>query len=95
MSMDWREALWAELDAQDPVTQIMTTAEWTAYITRELLPALGVRRREKVVEVLAQPGWDATRLAETVGGRRTTFTRLNQEGKAVMREARHDLPAAA
>ena len=68
--MTWQEELWAELNAQDNLEQIKTTGAWIDEITHILSPALGDRRREKIEEVLTQPGMDYTMLAEIIGSRR-------------------------
>jgi len=86
--MKWEEALWAELDALPDTQQIITAGEWITHLTQKILPELGKHRREKVLEVLAQPEMDATRLAESIGARRNTITRLAEEGRAMAREER-------
>lgn len=88
--MDWEETMWAQLDALPADEQIITTGEWITRMTQTLLPALGGRRREKVLEVLAQPGWDYSRLADSIGARRTTIVRLAEEGRAAARTEHRD-----
>ena len=88
MGWEWEEAMWAELAAQEPTEQIVTAGAWITRMTQELLPALGRHRRQKVLELLALPEWDATKLAETIGARRNTITRLAEEGRAAAREDR-------
>jgi len=80
--MSWEKALWKELEALSAEERIAVSGRCIVHITRSLLPALGNLRREAVLEVLARPGWDATRLAETIGSRRTTIARLAEEGRA-------------
>lgn len=84
--MTWQEALWAELDELDDLTQITTSANWIEQITHEISPALARRRRAKIREVLAQPDMDPTRLAETIGSSTSAIKRLNEEGRANERE---------
>lgn len=91
-SPKWEEALWEEFEEADSITQITLAGEWITRMTQLLLPQLGVRRREEVLHVLAEPGWDATRLAEELGTRRTTITRLAEEGRAALKR-RRELPA--
>jgi hypothetical protein len=79
---DWEKALWAELEGLTPEGKIVATGEWIARITRTVLPELGNVRRGAVLDCLARTGWDATLLAETIGSRRTTITRLAEEGRA-------------
>jgi hypothetical protein len=86
--MKWEEELWAELDAMPQTEQIIQAGGWITHITQRLLPELGRRRRQVVLEVLAAPDWDATRLAEEIGARRSTITRLAEEGRAAAREDR-------
>ena len=86
--MSWEQVLWAELEALPPEQRIAVAGQCIVHITRVLLPALGDLRREAVLEILERPGWDATRLAETIGSRRTTIARLAEEGRA--RRRKHD-----
>ena len=82
----WQEALWAELDAMDDIEQIKVSGAWIEEVTHVISPALARRRRQKVREVLSKPDMDATTLAETIGTRRSTITRLNEEARANLRE---------
>jgi hypothetical protein len=84
--MKWLEAMYAELDEMTEVEQITATGEWIVRITQEVLPALGARRRDMLLNVLDQPDWDYTRLAESIGSRRTAIVRLAEEGRARKRE---------
>lgn len=84
--MKWQEAMWAELDEMSDIDQITESGKWITHITQNILPALGQRRRQMVLTVLEQPDMDATRLAETIGSRRTTIVRLAEEGRARRRE---------
>jgi len=84
--MSWKDQLWAELDQKEPIEQITLTGEWITDLTQDVLPALGARRRAAVLIALATPGMDATRLAELIGSRRSTITRLAEEGRASRRE---------
>ncbi len=86
--MNWEEALWAELELLPDTQQVITAGEWITHLTQKILPELGKHRRQKVLEILAQPDWDATRLAESIGARRNTITRLAEEGRAMARESR-------
>lgn len=87
MMGNWEEALWSELDAKPETEQITLISTWITEIVQDLLPALGQRRREVIDDVVRQEGWDATRLAETIGTRRSTILRLAQEGRRTKREA--------
>jgi hypothetical protein len=88
--MGWEEMMWAELEAQPDTEQIITCGEWITRMTQHLLPALGRKRREKVLDALAQPEWDYTRLADTIGARRATILRLAEEGRAMSRKERNE-----
>jgi hypothetical protein len=84
----WEEQMWAELNALPETDQIIVTAEWITRITQDVLPRLGKHRRSVVLDLLARPEWDPTKLAETIGARRGTITRLAEEGRAARREDR-------
>lgn len=84
--MSWQEDLWAELNAMDDIEQIKATSAWIEELTHVLSPELARRRRAKVLEALAQPDMDPTRLAETIGTNRNTIKRLAEEGRTTARE---------
>lgn len=86
--MSWEEMMWAELEAQPDTAQIITCEEWITRMTQRLLPALGRRRRQQVLKILEQPDWDYTRLADSIGCRRSTIVRLAEEGRAAARQER-------
>jgi hypothetical protein len=83
----WEKELWQELETLPEEDRVVVAGAWIVDITRKLLPALAGYRREAVLAVLDRPGWDATRLAETIGSRRTTITRLAEEARAKQRKA--------
>lgn len=87
-SPKWEAALWEEFEEADPIGQITLAGEWITRMTQVLLPQLAVRRRQEVLHVLADPDMDPTRLAEELGTRRTTITRLAEEGRAAMKQRR-------
>lgn len=82
----WEQVMWDELAAMDPVDQYVATGEWITRMTQVLLPRLGTVRRQAVLAAVGREGWDAVRLAETVGARPTTIKRLVEEGRAARRE---------
>src|SRR5262245_58997523 len=82
----WELALWEELEQLDPTERIIRYGETITYMTRELLAKLGDRRRQLIIEELAKPEMDATKLAESIGARRTAINRLANEGRARLRE---------
>lgn len=81
----WEEAMWAELEEMPLEQQVVACGEWITHMVQSLLPRLGKVRRERIVQVLKQEGWDATRLAETIGSRPGTIARLAEEGRAAAR----------
>lgn len=81
----WEEAMWTELEEMPLENQVIACGEWITHMVQTLLPKLGKVRREKIVEVLKQEGWDAMRLAETIGSRPGTIARLAEEGRAAAR----------
>jgi hypothetical protein len=83
----WEEALWSELDEMPLDQQVVSCGEWITHLTREVLPKLGKVRRRRILEILAQDDWDATKLAETIGSRTSTIKRLAEEGRAQARVA--------
>lgn len=78
--------MWAEIKALPDTEQILITGDWITRMQQEIVPALARLRRETVLKLLGSEGWDATRLAESIGSRRTTITRLAEEGRALRRE---------
>ncbi|HEY6074353.1 MAG TPA: hypothetical protein VIV15_13430 [Anaerolineales bacterium] len=78
--------MWAELDAMEPLEQFKMAGAWIDELTHVLSPALGERRRDVVVQILAQPGWDYTMFAEMTGSRRQTIKRLAEEARTRQRE---------
>lgn len=91
----WEKALWEEFEEVDSLHQIVLAGEWITRMTQVLLPQLGIRRREEVINVLAQPDMDATRLAEELGTRRTAINRLAEEGRAALKRRRESTPASS
>jgi len=83
---EWELSLWDELEQLPPMERLVRYADIIPYITRELLPKLGDRRRQLIIDALEAPGMDATKLAETIGTRRTAVNRLAREGRARLRE---------
>lgn len=82
----WEEALWSELHAMSETDQIIATAELITRLQQDTVIRLGQLRRRLVVELLQREEWDAIKLAETLGIRRTTISRLAEEGRALIRE---------
>lgn len=87
---EWQDALWAELDELPPEKQFILAGAWIANITQNLLPELGQRRRENVLEMLAQDGWSIATVAGVLGMRRSTVSRLVDEGRSLRKQAREE-----
>jgi hypothetical protein len=83
----WQKLLWEELDTQSADKQFVTAGEWINNITRVLLPELGIRRRENVLTLLAQDGANIATVAGELGMRRTTISRLVDEGRSSRKQA--------
>ena len=83
---EWVTVMRRDLDAMSDLDQVSATGEWITLITNDVLTELSRRRKLLVARILLRPGWDATRLAETLGGRRTAFMRLGELGRRIMRE---------
>jgi hypothetical protein len=84
----WQKLLWEELDAQSPQQQFVTTAEWINGITRHLLPELATRRRENVLTLVDQDEGSVAAVAGQLGMRRTTISRLVDEGRSARKQAK-------
>lgn len=81
----WEDQLWQGLDDLDAVGQVRAAGELIMYLTQELIPSLAKLRKLKVVEALMREGMDSTMLAETIGTRRSTISRLATEGRSLIR----------
>jgi hypothetical protein len=86
----WEQTLWDELNQMTPDEQIIASGQWITHISRELLTELGAHRRRVIAAAVREPGMDDGRLADRLGSRRSTISRLAEEGRALLRdEARH------
>lgn len=83
----WKTQLWAELDSMSDEQQFVTSGEWIAWITRELLPDLGERRRDKIMDFVDKQKWETAQIAEHFGMRRSTVIRLLDEGRHARKQA--------
>lgn len=84
----WKQDLWDDLDTMDPKKQFAVTGEWITWITQVLLPELGQRRREQVLVLIDDQGESPAYVASTLNVRRSTLTRLIDEGRASRRALR-------
>lgn len=86
----WQKVLWDELSQLSPDEQIIVSGTWITDISRNLLTDLGAHRRRLIAQAVREPGVDDGVLADRLGSRRSTITRLAEEGRALLRdEARH------
>jgi hypothetical protein len=86
----WRAALYAELEAMTPLEQVVATGAWITAMTQEILPELGVRRREAILAAIAaDPEGGAARVAESIGSRPGTIARLAAEARTARRRNGH------
>lgn len=91
--MGWEEQLWKEIDSVPATEQIVLTGDIITKVTRILLPALGNRRRAKVV-ALVDSGMTAVQVAESIGARPSTVSRLLEEGRKNRRMEQEERRAA-
>lgn len=77
----WVRALWNSLNHMDGPERVKASGDWIVYAVQTLLPQLAEYRRAQVADVLDQEGWDAQRLAETIGSRTVAILRLAKEGR--------------
>jgi HAMP domain-containing protein len=82
----WEEVLWAELDELEKTVQIVTLGEWITRINQHLLSELAGKRREIILE-LVENGWDHGLLADEIGAKRNTISRLASEARVARRQA--------
>lgn len=83
---EWEKVLYEELMALPPAQRLIRYGELIMYLGRDLQSRLADERRTLLLEILAQPGMDDTKLAESIGTRRTTIRRLKVEAKRMARE---------
>lgn len=87
--MNWEAQLWKEIDDVSEAEQIVLAGEIITRMTRILLPALGNRRRARVVELI-ESGQSSVQLAESIGARPSTVARLLEEGRKIRRMERRE-----
>lgn len=83
----WKQALWQRLDSQSPEDQFVEAGEIISWITYNLLPDLGVRRRDCIVDLKDEKDWDVIQIAQHFGMRRSTVVRLLDEGRSARKQA--------
>ena len=82
MNDAWKQRLWEDLRQEPQPDQIVTAGEVITELVHHLLPELGRHRRQVVLDLLATPGWDPVRLAESIGARPAAIVRLAEEGRS-------------
>lgn len=92
--MNWEDQLWEEIDSVPEADQIVLAGDVITRMTRILLPALGNRRRARVVELI-EGGLSSVQLAESIGARPSTVSRLLEEGRKIRRMERREEELAA
>ncbi len=90
----WKTAIWEELSTLDPEEQFVVAGEWITYITRNLLPELGLCRRENVISLVDNEGMTNAEVAGKLSMRRSTIIRLIDEGRSVHKQQREAAKAA-
>lgn len=78
----WETVMWRDLNALPEEEQFIAAGAWIAHITQVILPALGLHRREVILRLIEERGWDTTQVAEQLGSRKATVIRLADEGRA-------------
>lgn len=83
----WQQHLFAELEALPAHEQFRVAGAWITQITQSLLPELGRIRRENVLELLSRDESSIATVAGELGMRRSTVSRLVDEGRSARRHA--------
>lgn len=83
--MNWEDQLWAEIEEKSPTDKIIMTGAVITHIMRDILPTLANVRRMTIVEQVESGEYTATKLAESIGARPGTVTRLLEEGRRLRR----------
>lgn len=83
--MNWEDRLWEEINEKSPPDKIVMAGTVITHIMRDLLPALANIRRMTIVELVESGEYTATKLAESIGARPGTVTRLVEEGRRLRR----------
>lgn len=84
--MGWEETLWAELDALSETERIVVAGEVVTRIGQSVLPLLGRERRVTAVKLIESKAYSYSSLAESIGSRIGTVTRLVEEGRRILRD---------
>jgi hypothetical protein len=84
--MGWEDQLWTELAEKSELDRIVMAGDVITRMMRDVLPALADMRRSIIVNLIETGGYNATRLAESIGARPGTVARLIEEGRKKRRQ---------
>jgi hypothetical protein len=84
--MGWEDQLWTELTEKSELDRIVMAGDVITRMMRDILPALADMRRSTIVDLIETGGYNATRLAESIGARPGTVARLIEEGRKKRRQ---------
>lgn len=83
--MNWEDQLWTEIEAKTGPDKIIMVGDVITRMMRDILTQLANTRRLTAVALVESGQYTATRLAETIGARPGTVTRLVEEGRRLRR----------
>lgn len=81
--MSWEDQLWTEMEEKSEPDKIIMAGSVITHMMRDILPALADKRRLVALKLVESGEYTATKLAETIGARPGTITRLLDEGRAI------------
>lgn len=83
--MGWEETLWAELDAMEPVQQLISSEEYVARI-RIVSNLLARDRRLLTMRLVRDKVYTVAQLADLTGSTNVTIRRLVDEGRRIEKD---------
>lgn len=81
----WEDQLWAEMNSKSDPDKIVMASDLITHLMRDLLPELANVRRMTIVHLIESGEFSTTSLAESIGARPGTITRLVEEGRKLRR----------
>lgn len=84
--MGWEAQLWEEIDSMNGPDKIVMVSDVITRIMRDILTQLANTRRLTAVYLIESGEFTATKLAETIGARPGTVSRLVEEGRRLRRQ---------
>ena len=84
--MGWEAQLWEEIDSTFGPDKIVMVSDVITRIMRDILTQLANTRRLTAVYLIESGDYTATKLAETIGARPGTVSRLVEEGRRLRRQ---------